>query len=1139
MEEERQVEANVSAATQHADDTRGDGDAIAGPSSQHDSAGSQKKKKPWREGYVIKRKQKPTEDTSEDVSDTVCQKVSGNDKNNDARASSSSSSSSESEAGEGSSGSSNSSESEEEEDCAPPPVKKPRVEVDTYSRFDPGVGDQFDFVLPTADMVEYVTKMFTNYLPDKKIRETITEDYPVPKGVPGLVVPKIDPYIPEIFLAKKMDYGKNVDDQWAKVQHRTLDVMGPLSKLWTLLEAARLGEDSEDYAELDLFECLDLVEKTLTLLGQANVSFNHFRRQNFLFRLTKDGKKTKSLLKDHEETLVKSYELLFGKSFYKKLSKSAKIRKESREISAQLGDNKPKGKPNYDSRQSSSRGRGGGQSQPFRNGPSSNRGGGRKVQFSKRGKQNGNRGKFFVSFRIRNGNYKRSSSKYRDSVCRPKRGKPTRLIRVKRNCPYSKRLDGVRGFTPGNQGPPIQGGTTVHSNRGAAIGVCQQLGNTNPGPTHPTDGQGSEDTLSQPSGSAPGTVSVSPVRQGVSPGLRGSDQYVGERSHYHGFSKSGPVCESPLSRPEERRVTKTCDQLEKVEFLRDLCSLQNGGVTPPERTNSAKRLLDQSRLEGRLFQRASGCKPSTVSTVQMGEQVISVPLHALRAGACSTSVHQNSEASNWSSTSSGSTDNSLPGRHDSDESKQRRSDEGSQLSNILANAIRVCDQLEEVTSSSDPDLRFLGVYDRYHQDDAFFTPRQDCQNYRQMSGYDYRQNCQSQDIGGVGGVIDLVSEGNSPSTFILPSNADGTDQGLVSRSVLRDKTHSNPGGYQRTPVVDSQCEGVEWQGHNDPLPRPNNRDRRFFERLGSGVERTPDWGCLESGGKGAPHQCVGAERCSICNKILCSRAQTSTCPSQDGQYLRSSLHSEDGGGTRSTPLLKVAQELWGFCLERDILLSAEYLPGRLNVQADWESRHLSDTSDWRLKPTVFQQIQTIWGPFQIDLFASRHNAQLERYVSWKQDPYALAVDAFLLEWRNQNAYLFPPFAMIPRCLAKVYKDQATVVIITPTWQSQAWYPSLLEMSIDLPILLPQMRDMLVSPRGEPHPLSVTNNLMLAAWKVSGDRHLQEGFRQKLPLCWQSTPGGRAPLAFTKAPGDSGVAGASKGRLIHFTPLWRV
>ena len=243
------------------------------------------------------------------------------------------------------------------------------------------------------------------------------------------------------------------------------------------------------------------------------------------------------------------------------------------------------------------------------------------------------------------------------------------------------------------------------------------------------------------------------------------------------------------------------------------------------------------------------------------------------------------------------------------------------------------------------------------------------------------------------------------------------------------------------------------------------------------------------------------------------------------------------GGTRSSRLFGVAHELWEFCLQRKILLSAEYLPGYLNVRADWESRHLSDSSDWKLKESLFKQIDRVWGPLEVDLFATRHNTQLEKYVSWRPDPFAMAVDAFLLEWRQIRAYLFPPFSMIARCLAKCYKEKADVVIVTPTWQNQPWYPTLLEMAVQLPILLPQSQDMLVSPGGEPHPLLAQKGLQLAVWKVSGNKPWQQEFRSKLPTCWQNTPGGRAQSALTRAPGESGVAGVCQGKLIHFAPLW--
>ena len=54
----------------------------------------------------------------------------------------------------------------------------------------------------------------------------------------------------------------------------------------------------------------------------------------------------------------------------------------------------------------------------------------------------------------------------------------------------------------------------------------------------------------------------------------------------------------------------------------------------------------------------------------------------------------------------------------------------------------------------------------------------------------------------------------------------------------------------------------------------------------------------------------------------------------------------------------------------------------------------------------------------IDLFASRLNAQIPRYVSWRPEPQCVAVDAFSIQWGNEVFYAFPPFALIPRVLQK-------------------------------------------------------------------------------------------------------------------------
>ena len=56
------------------------------------------------------------------------------------------------------------------------------------------------------------------------------------------------------------------------------------------------------------------------------------------------------------------------------------------------------------------------------------------------------------------------------------------------------------------------------------------------------------------------------------------------------------------------------------------------------------------------------------------------------------------------------------------------------------------------------------------------------------------------------------------------------------------------------------------------------------------------------------------------------------------------------GGTVSRELLNLAKDLWMWCLERNIHITVQHLPGVMNHIADAESRTMRDRLDWKLNP---------------------------------------------------------------------------------------------------------------------------------------------------------------------------------------------
>jgi len=232
------------------------------------------------------------------------------------------------------------------------------------------------------------------------------------------------------------------------------------------------------------------------------------------------------------------------------------------------------------------------------------------------------------------------------------------------------------------------------------------------------------------------------------------------------------------------------------------------------------------------------------------------------------------------------------------------------------------------------------------------------------------------------------------------------------------------------------------------------------------------------------------------------------------------------GGTHSVQLCNLALEIWEWCLKRQVSLQAEHLPGILNTVADTESKVMKDRCDWMINPSVFQQIQQLMGPFQIDLFASRLTKQLTRFYSWRPDPEAEATDAFTQNWAQARGYANPPRCLISRCLSQIRRQEARLVMVTPLWPYQPWFPLLLEMLEDHPRQLPRIPDLILNPTNQEFIMKqVVPNLV--AWPISGNPSLHEEYLHKLQTCC-SPHGETKPTVATTHSFQNGLAGVSKG-----------
>ena len=101
------------------------------------------------------------------------------------------------------------------------------------------------------------------------------------------------------------------------------------------------------------------------------------------------------------------------------------------------------------------------------------------------------------------------------------------------------------------------------------------------------------------------------------------------------------------------------------------------------------------------------------------------------------------------------------------------------------------------------------------------------------------------------------------------------------------------------------------------------------------------------------------------------------------------------GTSHSIPCNSIALEIRKWCISKNIRVSVEHIPGKYNIAADKESREINTTCEWMLNPILLhRELDKLQVGPNIDMFASRLNAQFATYIAYRPDPGAQSIDAF-------------------------------------------------------------------------------------------------------------------------------------------------
>ena len=126
------------------------------------------------------------------------------------------------------------------------------------------------------------------------------------------------------------------------------------------------------------------------------------------------------------------------------------------------------------------------------------------------------------------------------------------------------------------------------------------------------------------------------------------------------------------------------------------------------------------------------------------------------------------------------------------------------------------------------------------------------------------------------------------------------------------------------------------------------------------------------------------------------------------------------------------KQIWELLIRKKVTVTAEYLPSGLNKHVDIESHRKTDSSEWKLAPSMFHRLCVKKGKTLIALFASRVSHQLPTYVAWRRDPYSVATNAFSITWNKEFYYALPSLCLITQVLSKIEKNKTKkLILITP------------------------------------------------------------------------------------------------------------
>lgn len=769
------------------------------------------------------------------------------------------------EASESSSESSENSDSEDSDDSEnedsssklpanEPPYKRKRFEALAEEA-------QYNWDLP-AGMADYANKYLKNFVPEKDVKDSILTTSPVPSNIQG--PKKLDDFFKELLEEKKKRSELFWDSNLERMQQKTLNVFGPLSKVWMTLEEANNAKD--DKVEIPLEDLTTSLEQSVMLLGQAVNSMTYQRRCNALSAVMNDTRKIKSTVKEQAALFASNKDdNLFGKPFRKHVMDTFKAKKESTEV--------------YKSTD--------GKKQPFRKGPSYQRGfGGRTAVFSKSGgSQQQPGGPAQTNFR-HEGQQRgfRGKKKHENRASPQHDNKQTRNYcgnRTKKCSPNNK-----GAFSSSNN----KGGTPC---RKTAV-FCKQLANSHKRSRYPRTGIRIKTFVCRRTNSKQTPASSQNECGAVCPDRQGNRGHVEERGYSKSHVSQGPVFKQSVPCRKERRGKQTSYKFKESEFLPTLPTFQNGGSPSPEGNAPGEGLSMQGGFEGCIFLHSTASDSKEVCSVPMEGQHLPISVPLFWPWASTKAVYQTTKNTNCPDASFKHSDNNIFRRYAVDVSVSGENAYGKRHSALSPAAFGFCDKSNQITVDPSAENRIFGNGDQLLRHDTESSPTKSQQSYKTVSRGtgEPQNNCVETFQSNRHTVFNSTSSFACTVTTEIPATTvDRIFETEPNISVLHNIKSKIFTGNR---LVDKQPSLDKWKVNSAPNCEDSHPNGCIQEGLGCSLLGTISRGAMDFSGVQSTYQFIRTEGSSSCSSHLFKNQGDVSSTFANGQYDSPSISCQDG-----------------------------------------------------------------------------------------------------------------------------------------------------------------------------------------------------------------------------------------------------